>query len=210
MYKNISGSFPIEYLGKVGSDRVFISPRHCERSIDRSVLRHACLSRERGGLKLAISTVIATCSGDASTPPTLQRRQRPCVRIVQEQWAKRNIDDAAAAWLSVRERANACMNSRLYTGCLGVISLHYLKSISPREKKLKALVRPINASLIFVNDLLVKYFDTWVPQINDLPKLNILGINWKTRFRNFVLIYIYILLITDRYDLIGLKINRAN
>ncbi|CAL1687335.1 unnamed protein product [Lasius platythorax] len=84
-YQKVSGLVLLEYLGSFGSDRLFISPWHGERSIDRPVLRHACLSRERGGLKLAISTVIATCSGDASTPPALQRRQRPCVRIVQEQ-----------------------------------------------------------------------------------------------------------------------------
>jgi len=108
-------------LGNFGSDWIFILSRHGERSIDRPVLRHACLSSERGSLKLAISTVIATCSDDAGTPPTLQRRQRPCARIVQEQWAKRNIDDAAAAWLSVRERVNACTNSRVYTECPGAI-----------------------------------------------------------------------------------------
>lgn len=105
------------------------------RKIDRPVLRHTCLSRERGGLKLAISTVIATCFGDASTPPALQRRQRPCVRIVQEQWAKRNIDDAAAAWLSVRERANACTNSRLYTGCPGERSPYIIQCLYFLEKR---------------------------------------------------------------------------
>lgn len=107
------------------------------RTNDRSIAP-SCATRVspvRGGLKLAISTVIATCSGDADTPPTLQRRQRPCARIVQEQWAKRNIDDAAAAWLSVRERANACTaNSRVYTECLGARSF-IIQSLYFLEKK---------------------------------------------------------------------------
>lgn len=212
-------SFPIEYLGKVEPDRLFISPQHDERSIDRPVLRHACLSRERGGLKLAISTVIATCSGDASTPPALQRRQRSCIRIVQEQWAKRNIDDAAAAWLSVCEQANACTNSRLYTGCPGAIFLHYSKFLHYQklyffEKRSwkQLLFCPTRASLIFVNDLFVKYFDTWVTLKWTIYRSWILYLELIEE-RDFVRlwIFIYILFISDRRDLISLsRIYHAN
>lgn len=58
----------------------------------------------------------------------------------------------------------------------GAISLHYSMSIFPREKKLETVV-PTRASLIFANDLRVKYFDTRVSQINNLSKMNILGID---------------------------------
>lgn len=47
MPEEASRPLPAGYLGSFGSNWIFISSRHGERSIDRPVLRHACLSSER-------------------------------------------------------------------------------------------------------------------------------------------------------------------